>query len=434
MCPYTAGGVPPFLRDPARRLPVVQKEFLALTTEDIINFALHMVETKWPDPRPYTHGRLVDTFAGLAHIGFVIELETLDLEAIKFVIWVPMGWRYDGVFPSWSATQESHIETLSVLRERTTIPVPEVICHDLTYRNQLGMPYICMTFLPGRPVSEVWFEDPSGPGSREEMRLKILTNVANAMAQLSSMVFNLIGTLRPGPRPGTHHDGVFYIGETFALELDRDRVSVYDSRTYVSSDTYLRSGVALDEGLNEYDKGVEQVMKTIMCYMPANGGCGFALCHPHLDARNVLVDDDGNVTGVTNWEFAQTMPRFLGYCKYPAWIMRDWDPLSYGWPVVADEDSPEALVRYRAHYNAEMGKALGWEGDWRFTQKSHMYEAFWVASRFCWHYTLICIKFIQAVMSCGYDEALGIVYRIGAGEYEENDWEQLEAKLKNLMR
>ena len=86
------------------------------------------------------------------------------------------------------------------------------------------------------------------------------------------------------------------------------------------------------------------------------------------------------MAGLIDWDLVHTIPEYLGYAKYPSWITRDWDPLMHGWPKMVDsEDSPEALERYREHYNTEFGNALGSAADWKWTKKSHMVEAIWIA-------------------------------------------------------
>ncbi|KAK3329701.1 hypothetical protein B0H66DRAFT_35093 [Apodospora peruviana] len=74
---------------------------------------------------------------------------------------------------------------------------------------------------------------------------------------------------------------------------------------------------------------------------------GFVLAVPDFDSQNIMTDDQGNLTGLIDRDFVQTMPRCLGYSRYPGWITRDWNPLMFGWPGSSRENSPEELERYR---------------------------------------------------------------------------------------
>lgn len=104
----------------------------------------------------------------------------------------------------------------------------------------------------------------------------------------------------------------------------------------------------------------------------------------------------------------------------------------YGWPKMAEsEDSPETLERYRAYYNTELGKALKWQGDWKFTDRSHIAEAIWIATLHRLNRLEICRKFIQ--VATGDINALDVLYDIGAGQYAEEDWSTLKANLKRLV-
>ncbi|WQF89362.1 hypothetical protein CDEST_14376 [Colletotrichum destructivum] len=69
--------------------------------------------------------------------------------------------------------------------------------------------YICLSFVPGKPVSEVWFGNPdsdydSGPESgptdhavppREEMRFRILESLSQAMAAFAPLAFDTMGSV-----------------------------------------------------------------------------------------------------------------------------------------------------------------------------------------------------------------------------------------------
>ena len=100
----------------------------------------------------------------------------------------------------------------------------------------------------------------------------------------------------------------------------------------------------------------------------------FVLTHPDFDSQNIMIDEQGNLTGLIDWDNAQIMPRFLGYCSYPEFLMCDWHPM-YDWCPCQPKDSPEELVRYRQIYSDKMIQMLGGEGDAIFAAKSHIFAA-----------------------------------------------------------
>lgn len=181
-----------------------------------------------------------------------------------------------------------------------------------------------------------------------------------------------------------------------------------------------------------WGKDEAKIMNAVLPNLPSRDG--FVISLRDFGSQNIMVDDQGNVTGLIDWDLAQTMPRHVGYARYPGWITRDWDPLMYGWPKMTDtEDSPGTLDAYRAHYNKELGRALNWKGDWDLTDKPRFSEAAWIAAM-NWHNRLeICRKLVQVVV--GEDvSATQVLYDIGVGDHSENDWAVLETKLRELVR
>ena len=50
----------------------------------------------------------------------------------------------------------SEVATLRLLRQRTSLPVPEVFAYDCTTKNELGFEWIIMEKIPGVCLREVW--------------------------------------------------------------------------------------------------------------------------------------------------------------------------------------------------------------------------------------------------------------------------------------
>ena len=88
----------------------------------------------------------------------------------------------------------------------------------------------------------------------------------------------------------------------------------------------------------------------------------FSLGHPDFNYQNILTNDEGEITGLIDWDGLETCPRPLGFARYPSWITRDWDPAMYDYAKelpdpdnkAYQEDSPEQLLSYRREYAAAM--------------------------------------------------------------------------------
>jgi hypothetical protein len=99
----------------------------------------------------------------------------------------------------------------------------------------------------------------------------------------------------------------------------------------------------------------------------------FALRHSDLDLQNILIDEEGNVTGIIDWDGSLAMPRCVGHASVLAFLDRDFYPE----PLV---NSP--FLCWRAGYYREIYAAALTEAgnvDVEFTTKSHIYQAVFAA-------------------------------------------------------
>ena len=79
----------------------------------------------------------------------------------------------------------------------------------------------------------------------------------------------------------------------------------------------------------------------------------FVLSHPDLGIQNVLVSEDGRLAGLIDWDGVSFVPECIGNLRYPKWLTRDWDPLTYRYQAREDnsgEDFPADLAFYCVMY------------------------------------------------------------------------------------
>jgi len=284
-----------------------------------------------------------------------------------------------------------------------------------------------MNFISGQTVSKAWFET-TGPASLEERRINILTSLAHFFAQLSQFQFDRWDGGDESPKIGPCYDWI---------EKEDGSVGVVAPGPFDSSPSYLREHYDKDDtkkSKNPWGVSEAMLMEVMIPHLPIHDPSeSFVLSIPDLDSQNVMVDEDGMVTGIIDLDHIQTAPRCVGYCRYPSWITRDWGPLMYGWPKASDsENSPEELERYREHYNREMGVALDGNGDWKYTQKSQIREAVWIAALNRRHRLEICRKLVQVAQGDETD-ALDILYDLGTDNLIEEDWRSLKKNLGSLI-
>ncbi|KAI1180851.1 kinase-like domain-containing protein [Nemania sp. FL0916] len=404
--------------------PEIFGPLAAIAPESLVLLASNIAK-RCLDLPPNTSGKLVGRTYGSFNIVHIIELGD-----VKLVIRVP-AWGWGSRLTQTAVdAMESHVATVRLIRSKTTIPVPEIYAIDTSANNEIGAPYLCMSFLPGKQASGLWFNY-SGTLTLDEFRLNLLTSLARAMAQLSCFSFDQLGSImKSGP------DSVV-IGPNYGWEDNEDgSMQATASGPYDSTSALLRDNPIGGYGENEHiwTRATNKTLEVLLDCLPIHDSpSSFVLCHPDLNYQNILVDDQGTVTGLIDWDRVQTQPRFMGYIIYPSWITRDWDPLWYAWPTLSDrEDSPETLERYRAHYTSELGKALEWKGDWKYSSKAHLFEAIWIAT-FADHCSAdICEKFVHTVVGDDTD-ASDIFFDIGGGYIEEEDWAAVKAKLRRFV-
>lgn len=401
-------------------------------------------------------GSLVARVGGSYNIAHIIRLDNRPRDDLRLVIRVPASGWGTGLTGTAASAIRSQVTALRLIKRETTIPVPDIYAFDVTCDNEIGAPYICMSFMPGVQASKAWFED-IDPAKLENRRLRTLTSLAPALAQLSNFAFREIGSLQDA-------EGELVLGPCYDWrENDDNTLSVVASGPYPTISAYLQENTQPTAGTGVWTVAVDKIMDVVVPCLLSIPNDAFVLSVPDFDSQNILVDDEGNVTGIIDWDHVQTMPRWVGYTRYPSWITRDWDPLMYGWPKMKEsENSPEELERYRAHYDREMGAAMGYEGDWAYTRKSHVREAVWIAALNSMNRLEICRKMVEAVVETrqqkqgeegavmeeveggkGHEEeygedgvegdALDILYDLGAGYLSEQKWRRLKQELVALV-
>ncbi|KAF7307609.1 hypothetical protein MIND_00556100 [Mycena indigotica] len=414
-----------------RLLNIKSDDFLALG-EKILHDILKITFTSTSE------SRIIDKCFGSFNIVHILEFDGEH----KIVIRVPITGKSGSLEGVACQAIESQVQTMRHIRANTTIPIPEVYCFDGTDNNEISAPYIAMAYIPGVNVGKMWFNNDGGV---EERRLKILSQLAGFSCQLGKLRFEAIGSLLP-PLPS--ENTMSSIGPCFDWvqpEEDPDDVGVTSFGPFSTSDSWLRHSwtPTIRNPKDHYGIACSKILEAMFPHLPQTPP-HYTLTMPDFDSQNVMVDDDGNVTGLIDWDNAQTMPDYLGFARFPGWITRDWDPLMYHWPHSDRENSPEELHRYRQHYFREMKTILAATGskDYHLTEKSHIFEAFYIAIANRQHTIPICVKFVEEVIRAlpegnAFDnldwKPLGVLLDIAYGELEEEPWLQLQTGLERLM-
>ncbi|KAF9073117.1 kinase-like domain-containing protein [Rhodocollybia butyracea] len=236
---------------------------------------------------------------------------------------------------------ESEFATIRYLKEKTTIPVPEVLHLDIKFDNSVGAPYTLQERIIGRKLADMlpW----KGEGMSSDQLVKVVQQVAQCEAQLLQLSFDAIGSIM--------YDSV-------TAEYRVDRAISWSSfgpdhrGPWNSTSDYLHSLVSLQRGtlrksdwienrkkwLSDFNDMIESPLEDIeaearadhahytswfamleealvqvdfSAFDPPN--YPFVLVHDDLSVGNVLIDyaDPSCMHNIIDWEGSSVVPFWL---------------------------------------------------------------------------------------------------------------------------
>lgn len=209
-----------------------------------------------------------------------------------------------------------------------------------------------MERVTGVPLHERWF-DPTW--FSEEKRRTIFSSLVSIMSQLETIEFARIDSIYC-------NEGEYTVGPLIAssMAIDNEITAIRGPYNTVHSflmDTIAHSGVS---------ERIKASFRLLAGSIPDErlDGPPFVLSMPDYDSQNVYVDDEGNVTGLIDWDDIVVGPRQAGFSRYPLWIMRDIEPDGNGFefqtPVWKNlpfppreeiqQDWPDVMPGYRAEF------------------------------------------------------------------------------------
>ncbi|PGG99012.1 hypothetical protein AJ79_08711 [Helicocarpus griseus UAMH5409] len=210
--------------------------------------------------------------------------------------------------------------TMRLIRREKDVPLPEVLAFDATLDNELACPFILMSYIEGRPLHELWFDQEIPKKERNIRGSRALKDIANAMAKMSQLTFSA------GGRP--------------MFDKDENLSGVGPMR--------LKDNDAMLEPL---ESGNENM--TV-----------------HFVAGPFTI----------GWDNVSFVPRLVGNERFPSFLTRDWDPAMYAWNEDMEEgikgetvweDSPDTLASHRKEYNQYMQEALRRGAEFSSPPPSH---------------------------------------------------------------
>lgn len=314
------------------------------------------------------------------------------------------------------------VTTLRFLRDTTDVPVPEVIAFDDSADNEIGFEWILMQLMPGQSAYKRWRT------LTMFQKVALVQHMAELQAQISRHQFSGIGTLVAGDDehnrekvhvPGEMVSGMFFWGSHFDYDIARGPFR--SSHDWLAA--YLEIVVqdqteAFEEAEHEDDEEQANfglaVARRLISLLPKifpsvqNPPERTVIWHEDLSLSNILVDEEGKITALIDWECVSALPRWVA-TKMPKFLeggSREKEPKreSYGDESFRGSEATRAgeeneldnegknglywihLMEYeqtqlRKFYHARMCQL---EPDWEATAKeSILKEDFFCAAIFC---------------------------------------------------
>ena len=289
-----------------------------------------------------------DPRSGSFNLAYPIIFE----DNVRWVLRVPRD-EYRGAWNDAAAESlESEALTMRLIARDKTIPVPTVHHFSSSMDNEIGCPFILMDCVMGKPLHEVWFNKDISPARNEQIRLRSLSDIATAMVALSGLTCASSGSIHfdsNGVAIGMKDSRVmdFHNGNEdeeiprFLRPMTNDPLSsllsILEYRGTKSSDTARVRGT---------HTSLRILIEWAFNRTKNEGDRQFVLAHPDLDVQNILLNDDGSLSGVIDWDGVTAVPHAIGPLNYPLWLMQDWRISGAdGWDFTLEQ-----LSRYRQIY------------------------------------------------------------------------------------
>ena len=297
----------------------------------------------------------------------LVYLVTFE-DGVQWIFKIPANGYYTCFDRSAAEALTSEALTMRLIKQTTTIPLPTVYHFDASFKNDLGCPYILMDFLKGKPLWEGWFDEESSRSSVEQFRARSMQTIAAAMVQLSQFTVDNGGFLqfeRDGRPVGVTASRVpdWLAGSDMQQGLTTAREGcLYCEKGPIkdpaASFLFMLDRRGVREGDGPLELGSHEIVRMFTEWTlekaenANNRRRKFVIAHPDFAVQNFLVEDDGTLCGIIDWDGVAAVPLSIGCLKYPDWLMSDWHPLYNYCPGVVGQlvDSREDLATYRTMY------------------------------------------------------------------------------------
>jgi len=252
---------------------------------------------------------------------------TSDGETESFVLRIALP-----VDPRYKTLSEA--ATMDWMRHNSNIPVPAVVAYETSRANPVGFEWILMTKIPGKPLADAWRSIPYLAKER----------LVKRFAEYSSCLFKTqmsgIGNIYAASSPkvdrivsmpffwGDHiHQDVYRGPFTSSKDWIAARLALSEHDCHFTIAKYpIRSELESDgeDALDDAERTLQIIKKVAplvgeILSSDHPGEEPTMLFHDDLSMHNILVDGNGALVGVVDWECVSALPLWKA-CYYPSFL------------------------------------------------------------------------------------------------------------------
>lgn len=253
------------------------------------------------------------------------------------------------VDPYYKTTSEA--ATLDLVHSRTTIPVPKVIAHNASNRNEIGFEWILMEYVPGVTLDEAW-ATMTWAG-----KCKLVEKLVDISMQLFQLRSDQIGNIYRADESVSNISNHIFNGPAVQSDYMVRRIVSMPffraSRQWASRQSadvhrgpfnsctdWLTTRLALlkhdtdqplpsdadsdDEKARVVDReAITRLLQLMPLFFPADaeGNNDFGLHHDDMSRRNIMVDPHtGELAALVDWECVSVVPLWK-VCQLPQFLV-----------------------------------------------------------------------------------------------------------------
>lgn len=192
---------------------------------------------------------------------------------------------------------EAEVQSLRILAEFTTIPVPKVFAYSFDRTNEFGVEWILMSRLPGENLSKIC--------EKQTLSFNAIRSIIEDLAEFVSQMQQKI--------PHRKQIGAFRLNGEISSDLD-------GRGPWTNYEQFVRQRANAEISLLNKDSVFAPIKDVVLhaieqfdqLEFPSFEHLSFVFTHGDLDIQNILISmenpDAPRITGIVDWEWAGSFP------------------------------------------------------------------------------------------------------------------------------